>query len=235
MIIQDWMKKLGYPEGSSKWIRPYHFLMSECDKNLTAEAFHIPGDENNECTILVATDAYGMGIDNPNVKLVVQWDFPLSFDSMIQRMGRARRKGGQAFFLLFTPKWSRIKDPKEVEERKSKNSKDATAANAQLSDKNRPISRMNQVLNADNELSEADTDTSVETDSDTGVETGSGTGYGPGSGAGSRTGYGPGSDAGSRTGYGLGSEAGSEPDFELDNADKADLVSGVLATEADEF
>lgn len=116
MIIRDWMKKLGYPEGSSKWIWPYHSLMSEYDKNLTAEAFRIPGNENNECTILVATDAYGMGIDNLDVKLVVQWDFPLLFDSIIQQMGRAGRKGGQAFFLLFTPKWSKIKDPKEVEE-----------------------------------------------------------------------------------------------------------------------
>lgn len=130
--------------------------MSEYDKNLTAEAFRIPGDENNECTIHVATDAYGMGIDNSDVKLVVQWDFPLLFDSMIQQMGRAGRKGGKETFLLFTPQWSKIKDQKDVEERKSKNTKDATAANTQLSDKNRPISRMNQVLNANDDVTDAD-------------------------------------------------------------------------------
>lgn len=63
---------------------------------------------------------------------------------------------------------------------------------------------MNQVLNADNKLSEADTNASVETDL----------------------------DIGSKTGYRPGSETRSEPDFDLDNADKANLVSGVLATEA---
>ena len=64
--------------------------MSEYDKNLTAEAFRIPGNENNKCTFFVATDTYGMGIENPDVKLVVQWNFPLSFDLMIQRIGHAR-------------------------------------------------------------------------------------------------------------------------------------------------
>lgn len=168
--------------------------MSEYDKNLTAEAFRIPGDENTECSILVATDAYGMGIDNPDVRLVVQWDFPISFDSMIQRMGRAGRKGGQATFVLFTPKWSRIKDPKEIEDRKAK-TKDGTGTtgNAQLLDENRPIakiSQLNQVLNADEDLSDAE---SV-----------------------------------------AGSAAGSEADFDIDDVDEADLISGLLATEADE-
>ena len=103
---------------------------------------------------------------------------------MIQRIGRAGKKGGQAFFQLFTPKWSKIKDPKKVEEQKSKNSKDVTAINAQLSDKNRPIPKINQVLNTDNELSEVDTNAGVETDSDTGVDIGSETGYKLVSGAG---------------------------------------------------
>ncbi len=64
---------------------------------------------------------------------------------------------------------------------------------------------MNQVLNANNELSELNTDADIETDFDTSV----------------------------KTGYGPGSEAGSKPDFELNNIDKADLVSGVLAIEID--
>ena len=46
--------------------------MLEGDKTLTAEAFGKPGTENTECTILVATDAYDMAIDNPDVKLVIQ-------------------------------------------------------------------------------------------------------------------------------------------------------------------
>lgn len=77
------MKKLGYLAGSIQWIRPYHLTMSEWDKIFTTEAFGKPGTKNIECTILFATDAYSMGINNPDVKLIIQWDIPLSFDLMI--------------------------------------------------------------------------------------------------------------------------------------------------------
>lgn len=82
-IIRGWMKKLGYPPSSHTWIRPYYSAMSEWDKDLTATAFRTPSNQNHACVILVATDAYGMGIDNPDIKLVVQWNFPISFDAMI--------------------------------------------------------------------------------------------------------------------------------------------------------
>ena len=137
------MKKLGYPEGFFKWIKLYHSFMLECDKKLTAETFCMFSNEKYECTILVATDTYEIDIDNPNIKLVVQWNFPLLFDSMIQQIGRAGKKRGKTTFLLFTPKWAKIKDQKEVKKQKSKNFKDSTIANAQLSDKNWPISRRN--------------------------------------------------------------------------------------------
>ena len=65
------MRKLGYLEECIQWIRSYHLTMSEWDKNLTAEAFDKPEESNNEYVILVAKDAYGMGIDNPDVKLVI--------------------------------------------------------------------------------------------------------------------------------------------------------------------
>ena len=45
--------------------------MFKWDKNPTAEAFDKPAEENNGCVILVAIDAYGMSIDNPDVKLVI--------------------------------------------------------------------------------------------------------------------------------------------------------------------
>ena len=90
---------------------------------------------------LCCSDAYGMEIDNPDVRLFIQWDIPFSFDTMIQRMGRAGRKTAQSTFVFFTPKWSMVKDPKEIEERLENRSKKATSlsiANAQLSDSNRP-------------------------------------------------------------------------------------------------
>lgn len=86
----------------------------------------------------MATDAYGVGINNPDIKLVTHWDLPTAFDSIIQQMGRAGRKGGQATFILFTPKWTQVKDTEEIEKRLEKRNK-AANANAQLSNQNRPL------------------------------------------------------------------------------------------------
>lgn len=82
-IIQAWMKQLGYPKGSDKWVRPCYSAMSDWDKSLIAKVFKTCAEENPECIIFVATDAYGMGINNPDIKLVIQWDLPMSFDSII--------------------------------------------------------------------------------------------------------------------------------------------------------
>ena len=132
--------------------------MSKCDKNLTAEAFCILGEKNIKCTIFVATNAYGMDIDNPNVKLILQWDFFLSFDLMIQRISHVGRKRSKATFALFIFKWSKIKNPDKIEKQLSKTSKTVTSRNVELSDSNGPISQakispLNQVLNADNDTS----------------------------------------------------------------------------------
>lgn len=129
------MKKLGYPPSSHTWIRPYYSAMSEWDKDLTATAFRTPSDQNQECVILVATDAYGMGIDNLDIKLVAQWDLPISFDTIIQRMGRAGRKGGQSTFICFSPKWTKIKDPDEIETRAKSHT---VSSSSQSSNANRP-------------------------------------------------------------------------------------------------
>lgn len=66
------MKKLSYLAESIGWIRPYHLAKSKWDKSLIANAFVVPGDKNMECTIFIVTDIYNMGIDNPDVKLVLQ-------------------------------------------------------------------------------------------------------------------------------------------------------------------
>ena len=61
---------MGYLEGFDKWIKPYYLLMSKWDKSLIAKVFKVVGEENNECIVFVATDAYSMGIYNPDIWLI---------------------------------------------------------------------------------------------------------------------------------------------------------------------
>lgn len=56
---------------------------------------------------------------------------------MIQCISRARKKGGAFTFILFTPKWTKIKDPKEIKKHNAGLSS-STAVNAQLLDRNQP-------------------------------------------------------------------------------------------------
>lgn len=111
--------------------------MSDWDQNLTVAAFCIPEDENLECIILVITDVYNMDIDNLDVKLVIQWDLILFFDSMIQKMSHARQKDGLLYFILFIPAWTVIKNQEEIE-KWSNLSVFFNIANAQLSNSNKP-------------------------------------------------------------------------------------------------
>lgn len=84
---------MGYPASFSTWIRPYHLAILVWDKELIAKASKTPGNENTECIILILSNTYGMGMNNPDIRLVVKWDLLLSYDSMIQRIAQAKRKG----------------------------------------------------------------------------------------------------------------------------------------------
>lgn len=72
IIVQGWMKLFGYPEKSFKWIRPYDFALSDWDKGLTTTVFIVAANENQKCVILVVINVYGMGIDNQDIKFIIQ-------------------------------------------------------------------------------------------------------------------------------------------------------------------
>lgn len=74
----------------------YHAGMSAAQR----EQVHV-GFRDDAYEVVVATSAFGMGIDKPNVRFVAHASTPDSLDSYYQQIGRAGRAGGDAHALLF--------------------------------------------------------------------------------------------------------------------------------------
>ncbi len=97
---------------SRKKTREYATLLQQ--NNIDAGYFHAGltqkvKDErqnnwkNNHLRVIVATNAFGMGIDKPDVRLVVHMDAPDSLEAYFQEAGRAGRDGKKAYSVLL---WS---------------------------------------------------------------------------------------------------------------------------------
>ncbi len=73
----------------------YHAGLSQDERNSKQEAWI-----NNKTRIIVCTNAFGMGIDKPDVRTVIHYDIPDCLENYYQEAGRAGRDGNRSFAVL---------------------------------------------------------------------------------------------------------------------------------------
>ena len=87
--------------------RAYHAGMERYDRDAVQDMFM-----NDQIRLVVATNAFGMGVDKPDIKYVIHYHFPGDIESFYQEAGRAGRKDQIVAYsvVLYTPRDRRIQE-----------------------------------------------------------------------------------------------------------------------------
>jgi len=88
--LTDWLRGFEFP------VEKYHGRMKASDRKKNQDAFMA-----GELKAIVATNAFGMGIDKPDIRFVVHYQMPGSLEAYYQEAGRAGRDGEAATCSLF--------------------------------------------------------------------------------------------------------------------------------------
>ncbi len=84
-----------YLESQGMLATHYHAGLSAKDRERHQKRW-----QDDKVNIMVATNAFGMGIDKSNVRYVIHWDIPESVEAYFQEAGRAGRDGKQSYAVL---------------------------------------------------------------------------------------------------------------------------------------
>ena len=111
--LAEWLRVQGsglMVNGSGFTVDYYHAGLTTQERNARQAAW-----TSGETRVIVATNAFGMGIDKPDVRVVIHYDLPNTLESYYQEAGRAGRDDKTAYaVLLYNEKEDKAKARKRV-------------------------------------------------------------------------------------------------------------------------